>query len=339
MIEKEGSVRIDLVGGTLDIFPINLILRNAITLNFATDIKSKVQIEEAEIDGVEIISNDLEIQRIFEFSEFNNDNYYSDHFGPLLFLARIIGRFKFNQGLKISLSSGSPPGAGLGGSSTLGLTLFRALCEFTHSFCDDEASIEIVKDIEASILDSGMTGYQDYYPAAKGGILALKPGFGKVHVEQLYSPELKKFIEEHITLIYSGKTRHSGINNWEVYKEFFDKKVSIREGLNTIAKISHEAYEMIKSRNFSKLNYLISLEGEERKKLFPGIVTDEIAEFFHELKAKIPHLGMKVCGAGGGGCFILLHQPSDRDYLEALMKDINRGFRIMDFKVERNIFD
>lgn len=220
----------------------------------------------------------------------------------------------------------------------MGLTLFRALCEYTHSFCDDESSIQIVKDIEASVLDSGMTGYQDYYPAAKGGILALKPSFGRVNVEQLYCPELKKYIEEHMTLIYSGKTRHSGINNWEVYKEFFDKKHSIRDGLKKIAEISHQAFTVIKERNYSKLNYLISLEGEERKKLFPGIVTDEVNEFFHAMKEKIPHLGMKVCGAGGGGCFILLHLPSDRDYLEALMEKVNPNFKIMDFKVERNIF-
>ena len=85
MIKKEGSVRIDLVGGTLDISPINLVLKDAITLNFATDIKAKVEIEDADIDGAEIISNDLEIQRIYNFSEFNDDNYYSDHFGSLLF--------------------------------------------------------------------------------------------------------------------------------------------------------------------------------------------------------------------------------------------------------------
>ncbi len=338
MIEKTGSVRIDLIGGTLDIHPINLILRNAVTINFATSIVAKVQIEEIDFDGVEIFSTDFEVQKKYTFSEFNDENYFSDHFGNFLFLARIIGYFNHTRGLKITLSSGSPPGAGLGGSSTMGLTLFRALCEFTHSFCDDDHSIEVVKDIEAAVLDSGMTGYQDYYPAAKGGVLALHPGVGKIEVEQLYSPELKKYIEEHMTLMYSGKTRFSGINNWEVYKEFFDKKKSIREGLAKIAELSHEAYNVIRAKNFSKLNHLISLEGEERKKLFPNIVTEEIDDFFLALRKHIPHLGMKVCGAGGGGCFILLHQPNDRDLLKSLLAKSEDGFRELEFRVERNLF-
>ena len=47
MVDKhssyEGSVRVDLLGGTLDLNPINLILPNVVTLNLATSLKAKVK--------------------------------------------------------------------------------------------------------------------------------------------------------------------------------------------------------------------------------------------------------------------------------------------------------
>ena len=46
----EGSVRVDLLGGTLDLVPINLILPNVVTLNLATSLKAKVTISPIDFD-------------------------------------------------------------------------------------------------------------------------------------------------------------------------------------------------------------------------------------------------------------------------------------------------
>jgi D-glycero-alpha-D-manno-heptose-7-phosphate kinase len=45
-VTSEGSVRVDLVGGTIDLEPINLILPNVVTLNVATSLKAKVELIE-----------------------------------------------------------------------------------------------------------------------------------------------------------------------------------------------------------------------------------------------------------------------------------------------------
>ena len=58
VVEVEGSVRVDLLGGTLDLEPINLILSNVVTLNVATSLKAKVQLEQMNFEGVQIISKD-----------------------------------------------------------------------------------------------------------------------------------------------------------------------------------------------------------------------------------------------------------------------------------------
>lgn len=62
---------------------------------------------------------------------------------------------------------------------------------------------------------------------------------------------------------------------------------------------------------------LISLEGMEREKLFPGITTDKIRQFTSELKKEGNVLGLKMCGAGGGGCFILVHKGLDTEFIKS----------------------
>ena len=44
-IEESGSVRIDLLGGTLDLHPIGLLTPRSCTLNFATSLKTRVLVQ------------------------------------------------------------------------------------------------------------------------------------------------------------------------------------------------------------------------------------------------------------------------------------------------------
>jgi D-glycero-alpha-D-manno-heptose-7-phosphate kinase len=250
----------------------------------------------------------------------------------MTFVLQILRLFGINAGVKLELSSGAPAGSGLGGSSAMGVTLYRALCNFTGHNYDRHSAVLRVKAVESRILNQGVAGYQDYFPALTGGVLAIRGIEGEIKIEQLYSDELKTFLEEHLTLVSSGQSRQSGINNWEVYKAFFDKRPEVVQGLTRIAEISHETYVALKSRNWDKVLTLIALEGLEREKLFPGITTEKIRQFTTELKKDGNVLGIKMCGAGGGGCFILVHKGIDRAVIEDRVKA--HGMEILPFHVE-----
>ena len=331
-LKREGSVRVDLLGGTLDIHPINLVLEHAITLNVATELKAVVELEETERDGVEIHSLDYDSTQFFASSEFTQENFRGDHFGPLDFVCQIIHLLDAHKNLKVTLRSGSPAGAGLGGSSAMGVTLYAALADYQEIEWSREEAITRVQNIESRILDAGPAGYQDYYPALYGGVLALVPGLKGVEVEQLYSPELKEVLESHMTLVFSGETRRSGVTNWEVYKGFFDRQEQARGGLESIAKLSLKAYQAIKEKRFGELFSLIGDEGQFRKELFESILTKNMLELYESLKAEVPSIGIKVCGAGGGGCFMLLHEPKERKKVEKAVLDKN--MTILPFKID-----
>ena len=332
-IKAEGSVRVDLLGGTLDLNPINLILPNVVTLNLATSLKAKVHITELDFDGVEIVSRDYNSTDRFKSSDFTEANFQKGFFGNLTFIAHLLNLFGIQKGVRLELESGSPPGAGLGGSSAMGVTCYAAFSRFLGLDFDKIEAIQKVNSIEARILDCGPAGYQDYYPAMFGGILGLVATPGRVHVEQLYTDELKDVLESHVTLVYSGETRLSGINNWEVYKAFFNKDRAVRAGLSEIADLSYNAYLSIKKKDYAGLIPLIGLEGEERRKLFPGILTPSMQELHSEIKSLGSHLGMKICGAGGGGCFLLTHSPADKNLIETMIEKFQ--MRKLEFKVEK----
>lgn len=332
-VTEAGSVRVDLVGGTLDIEPINLILKDVWTLNVATGLKAQVNLEKTTFNGVEIVSSDYNKTYKYEQAELSDELvFHSRRFEEMTFVLQILKLFGLTSNLKVELMSGAPAGSGLGGSSAMGVTLYKALCRFTDKKFDVKEAVRRVKGVESRILNQGVAGYQDYFPALVGGVLALKGIEGDIVIEQLFSPELKRALEENVALVYSGQSRASGINNWEVYKGFFDKRIEVVEGLAAIAKISTETRQAILQKDWKRMLELIGLEGEEREKLFPNITTDKIRDLASALRAQGHAVGLKMCGAGGGGCFILIHHGMPLDALDALILKCN--MRRLDFKVE-----
>ena len=332
-VTSSGSVRVDLVGGTLDLEPINLILPNVVTLNVATSLKAEVCIEEVSSNTIIINSKDYNKDYVFSFDEITDENlYYKNYFKEMSFVLQILDLFNIRKGVKLSLKSGAPAGSGLGGSSAMGMTLYKALSKLKKQELSVLDAVLKVKSIEGRILNQGVPGYQDYFPAMLGGVLCLRGKPGKIEFEQIYTKELKAFLEDHITLVYSGISRNSGINNWDVYKKFFDGVQETRDGLSRIAEISFQTYEAIKDKKFEKILDLIGEEGNIRKALAANIVPNEVQFLFQKLKNDKLVKGLKMCGAGGGGCFILTHVKEHKDSLMKVLEDAK--YQVLDFRIE-----
>jgi D-glycero-alpha-D-manno-heptose-7-phosphate kinase len=334
-MEMKGSVRVDFVGGTIDLSPINVILPKVMTLNAACSLQAAVKIDKEAVTKQNtwtIISRDY--KKTWDIS---CSLQHITHAGEMEFVARILRFFKL-PACSIELSSGTPPGSGLGGSSAMGVTLAKACLAETGVLWNTLTLeqkvywIEVIRNIEASILDRGPAGYQDYYPAAFGGMLALKSHFAGVEVEQIFEEKFVRNIENHVALFYSGKQRDSGINNWEVYKNFFDRQEKVRSGLNQIAELAVQAYEACRQGDHHSFLEKTWQDGEAREKLFPGIVPEELQAFFNDCRQKDLFSGAKMCGAGGGGCFMMNVQ--DAKHRQALEKVGERhGIKPMEFSI------
>ena len=87
-----------------------------------------------------------------------------------------------------------------------------------------------------------------------------------------------------------------------------------------------------KFKDFENLSSLIAREGECRKNLFPTILSPAMESLYNKCAIEFPGLGIKVCGAGGGGCFILTHDKSSKASLHS--KILKEGFKLLQFSVE-----
>ena len=79
-----------------------------------------------------------------------------------------------------------------------------------------------------------------------------------------------------IVLVYSGKPRNSGINNWEVTKAHIDGDKTVFKNFERIAAISHALRTALAKPDWDEAARLIREEWSHRRKNAPGITTEFI---------------------------------------------------------------
>src|SRR2546423_8064055 len=120
-IESKAPPRVDLAGGTLDIWPLYLFHPGAVTVNAAITRYASCRIETQSPDdqGIRLISRDTQREESFEsFAALVKGKRYK-----LPLLAEIVKFFQPRGGFTLSTNSEAPAGAGIGGSSALAVGL------------------------------------------------------------------------------------------------------------------------------------------------------------------------------------------------------------------------
>ncbi len=105
--------RIDLAGGTTDLYPLHLLLDGGFTVNAAISVASRARFRPLESGGVRIVSEDLAEQLEAASPE---DLPRS---GPLALIARAVRAVPPPGGVEIITCNEAPKGSGLGASSAL----------------------------------------------------------------------------------------------------------------------------------------------------------------------------------------------------------------------------
>src|SRR5436190_390728 len=210
-IQAKSPCRVDLAGGTMDIWPLYLFHENAVTVNFAVDRYTSCDIQTR--DDTKIILRSADQKGEESFDDF--EALYSARKYKLPLLAYIVRFFRPTMGIELSTNSEAPAGAGISGSSSLLITTASALTKLTGAGYRIEKIREIAQNVEAQIIDVP-TGCQDYYPAMYGGVSAIDLTPAGLLRRSL--PVDLDDLNERIVLAYTGEPRNSGINNWEVTK-------------------------------------------------------------------------------------------------------------------------
>jgi D-glycero-alpha-D-manno-heptose-7-phosphate kinase len=323
IIETSAPTRVDLAGGTIDIWPLYLFHERAVTVNFAVDLAARCRITER--SDSKILLRSIDTRDAAEF----------DGLAPLRttaklkLLARLIYFFRPERGLEMVTECSAPPGSGLAGSSALNIAICAALNHLTASRFNPLQLIGIARNVEAQVIDVP-TGEQDYYPASFGGAEAIHFSPAGVQREPI-DVDLER-LSQRLILVYSGHQRNSGINNWDVMKRHIDGDSSVFQAFEGIIAAANSALAALKRGSFDEIDEALALEWENRKLLSTGIATPEINEIVALAKSAGAR-SAKVCGAGGGGCAVLTVPEGRRPEIEATLR--KQGVHVIDYRIVR----
>src|SRR5258708_37912967 len=128
-IESKAPTRVDLAGGTLDIWPLYLFHPGALTLNAAISRYARCTIETPPAGDSRIKLVSLDTSRSESFPSFIALVRAKHYRLPLL--AEIVKFFRPEGGFSLTTNSEAPAGAGIGGSTPMAVAIFAALHPFT----------------------------------------------------------------------------------------------------------------------------------------------------------------------------------------------------------------
>lgn len=320
-IEASAPTRIDLAGGTLDIWPLYLFHEGAQTLNAAISLRAHCSIAPRPDRRIAIVSEDTGRRvEVGHWSELR-DNH------DLKLLGRLLHHFQI-EGLELRTRSASPLGAGIAGSSALNIAICGALSAWTERPLADEALLQLAMNVEAQVIDVP-TGAQDYRPALYGGVSAVELGVTGVH--RIALPVAPAEVSRRIVLAYTGASRNSGINNWDVMKRHIDGDREVQRRFARIRDIAAAMRAALELGDWPEVGRQIAQEWENRKGLAPGVATPAIDRLLETARDAGAWSG-KVCGAGGGGCLICIGPPEHVPAIAAALEAA--GARVLEFEVE-----
>lgn len=316
----KSPTRVDLAGGTLDLWPLNCFVDNCITINVAIDIYTECELVVRDDQKIKVAS----IDQKFSF-EFGNWNDFINDTKPELHFFRVhAGFWKPSFGFELTTNSQSPLGGGLGGSSSLSMSVMKTFIQATGKRLSLNDMVSIGHNLEAAILRTP-TGVQDYVPAIQGGMNVIS--FSPYGLEIAQEKMPLDFYNDHAILVYTGRPHHSGLNNFEVLKNAVTGNEVTLKALRGIRDVAQELAEKLKNKDINDLKKIFDKEYDCRIQLTSAFTSPEI-ERLRKVSLEAKADAIKICGAGGGGCVMVWSQPKNKNQVKKAIQE--SGFKILE---------
>ena len=231
--------------------------------------------------------------------------------GPTLLLkATYLHMIKnFNNGNKIALAlttfCDSPPGSGLGTSSTLVVAMVEAFRHLLNLKLDSYQIAEIAHKIER-VECKLLGGKQDQYSASFGGFNYIEFNVNNLDIDSYVIQEL----EASLLLFFTGVSRDSDKIIFNQSKNMMKKDKKAMEALHIIKNEAQNMKNKILSGDFNGIVESMKT-GWANKKKSADIISNPLIEKIYNSAINAGALAGKVSGAGGGG-FMIFYVPLDK---------------------------
>jgi len=322
-------LRVDLAGGTLDLWPLYLLHENATTVNVALSLRARVTYE---VGGThwDLRSGDRDAHRRVAPARVGIAAGKAPDGDPFALVLQVLRHVGWQDPGRIRTYVDGPPGGGLAGSSALVVALLGLVHRGAGKRFDRRSAPVLARDLEACVLRLP-TGVQDYYPALFGGALQLHYEPGGTRYERL-SVDYDR-LEALAVLAYSGKPHSSAPSNWGLYRRRLEGDPVAVVSFAAIADAGQKAARALSRGDWRRLGEAMNADWAARKALDPRLAPRDLRRL-EKAGLEAGARAAKCCGAASGGTMLfLLRQPQDRPRVESELA--KAGARILPFAVAR----
>lgn len=290
--------RVDLAGGTLDIWPLGVLHPGARTVNVAVDLPVTVEVESAAAGyRVEQEGAIVEAGTAAELAALPATDLVGE----------ILGHLEAPP-LRLRIASESPRGGGLGASSALAVGLIAAVETLVgRELSAPRRAAALARDLEARLMGLP-TGRQDHFPALLGGALEIRhePGGEVVRRLDIDLEELGRSL----IVAFTGRSHFSAAGNWQVVRRRLDGEAGVRSLFDGLCTVAATLVAALEAGDLAEVGRQMGRDWSLRRRLAAEVSTPEIESLLRAAMAA-GAWGGKATGAGGGGCLAVL-APTDR---------------------------
>ena len=313
-VEASAPARVDLAGGTLDLWPLHVLHPGSVTVNIAIDRRATCRVRRGE-SGVRLVAPDREVDlRAESARELRGDPRTA-------LVAALVEEICPDAPVEVEFLSGVPFGSGLGGSSALAVAVAAALTRMAGASLDGGGGVELVRDVETRVLGKP-AGVQDYYSAFGGGLHCLWFRTGRTVAER-HEVDPAEW-DRYLTLFDTGAAHSSGMNNWEVFRRRLEGDAGVTRSLDSIAAAAREMAAATRKGDFPAMGRALKDEWLARRELAP-VVSSPVIDRAVAAALGAGAWGGKACGAGGGGCVVFLSPPERTEAVRETLARLGEG--------------
>lgn len=233
--------------------------------------------------------------------------------------------------VNVTLETDFPPGAGLGGSSAVGVALQAAIAAWRDHHVDREELVRRSRAIEVDELGVA-GGWQDHYAAAFGGALGLE-FTDRITVHPLAMTDaFASALERRCIVAYTGESRISGDTITAVLNGYRHREPGVVRALARMAELARDMADAIAAESVDDLAALVDEHWNHQRSLHPRIPTAGIERALSAAR-NAEAIGGKALGASGGGCVLAFARDGNEGAVRAA---VGRVAQLIPFAIDRH---
>ncbi|MEM0448489.1 MAG: kinase [Methanomassiliicoccales archaeon] len=314
LVRSKAPLRISFAGGGTDVAPYSE-ERGGIVLSATIDMHAYCTIRPRQDREMHIRSLDMSKDENWAL---NGAMLRYD--GNLDLIKAVLNHFEVRQGFDLFVHCDAPPGSGLGGSSTVMVSLIGAFSEWLSVPLSQYEIAKLAYVLEREELGFA-GGKQDHYSATFGGFNLMEFRRDETIVTPLrIKSEVLNELHYHILLCYTGRTRDSAGIIESQRTGMREKRPQVIEALDEAKRLAMETKDALMRGEIRRIGELLH-ESWVQKKRFSEHITNEYIDKIYSTAKLNGAIGGKISGAGGGGyMFFICEYERKHEVAKALSK-------------------